>query len=324
MSIDSRRHPATKTLLRLGLGGLLLVAIVAFFGPTSITAKLSTVDWVLATPALAGLVMVHLLQIGSWRLLSRILCNIELPWFTATRAYYAGQIFGSLTPGNLGADVYRATMFSSSAGWKPALVPIIAQRIFSYAGLILLALGALVILYAPLWVGAASLGVLAACAILWTLSRDGSAHAKLRRLWSRLLQRAGRSADGRLPSPRACAGALALSVTFHFACILLTFVLLQSVQTGADAAHVIAVFSFARLASLLPFVPYGLGLQEGAFVLALPTVGVSPEAAIAVSLLGRLALLGTLLVGAGFFCLGTGTNTAQPKVAVAGSTNSRP
>jgi uncharacterized membrane protein YbhN (UPF0104 family) len=105
---------------------------------------------------------------------------------------------------------------------------------------------------------------------------------------------------------------------------MLTSVLLISVQTGIDAVQVIAVLSFARLASLLPFAPYGLGLQEGAFVLVLPMVGVSAEAAIAVSLLGRLALLGTLLVGVGFFCVGLSTKTAHPRVALTPSTNSRP
>jgi uncharacterized protein (TIRG00374 family) len=108
------------------------------------------------------------------------------------------------------------------------------------------------------------------------------------------------------------------ALLFHFFSMLFTYVLVVAVAGHASVVDAVATLALARLATMLPFVPYGLGVQEGALVIALPSIGVSAEAAIAVSLLSRIALLGTILVGGITWLLTQRAQKAQPTQRVEG------
>ncbi len=295
--LTSRLPERLRPLLRFGPGILIIAVMAVVYDPTKVQQRFEEVNWTIALPALLGLVLVHLLQVQSWRLLARYLTNLEMPWRFAARAYYAGQAFGSLTPGNVGADVYRAyAVDRTQTGWRGALVPIISQRLLSYLGLILLAMAAVAATYAYGWLIAigALVCVAAASFVAKARGRLRIPGRPLERLTSAFLRI---TALETMPRLDQFLPSLVFALCFHALSILLTYFLVLSVAGDVSIVDAIGVLTLARLATMLPFVPYGLGLQEGAFVLVLPGIGVSAEAAIAASLLSRVALLGTIVVG---------------------------
>jgi uncharacterized membrane protein YbhN (UPF0104 family) len=100
-----------------------------------------------------------------------------------------------------------------------------------------------------------------------------------------------------LRSARVLGGSLALGI--------LVFVLLQSAVAvlAVDIAHVQPGFSWVIcslvvFASMIPFSIAGWGVREGAAVALLPLAGLTPEQALAVSILfGALLLVVSLLGG---------------------------
>ncbi len=70
-------------------------------------ARLGSINFGIAVPAILGLVAVHLVAATPWRRLNRHLADVRLAWRTTIRLYYAGQARGAVTPANLGADVNR-------------------------------------------------------------------------------------------------------------------------------------------------------------------------------------------------------------------------
>ena len=66
--------------------------------------------------------------------------GLRLSWGAALRVHYAAQALGSVTPGNLGSDIHRATVVRQAGhGWSAAIEPIVVQRATSYLALSLLA-----------------------------------------------------------------------------------------------------------------------------------------------------------------------------------------
>jgi uncharacterized membrane protein YbhN (UPF0104 family) len=319
-SLLARQPVSLRPWLRLLPGLVMLGGIVYVYDPAKIQRSLATVDWWLAVPSILGLILVHLFQVESWRLLSRLLSNIDLSWRFAARTYYIAQACGSVTPANVGADVYRAyAVDRERSGWRGAFVPIISQRLMSYLALILLAATCAVTTgpYArPFAV------VTAACLALayfgarilrrkvgsgwnWNISLLKGPFTRLTGLES-------------MPVWRQFCGPMICALLFHFFSMLFTYVLVVAVAGHASVVDAVATLALARLATMLPFVPYGLGVQEGALVIALPSIGVSAEAAIAVSMLSRIALLGTILVGGITWLLTQRAQKAQPTQRVEG------
>lgn len=292
-------------LVRWGLGLLLLSVLVLRLGAGDMLALLGAVSWPLAAPALAGLVAVQAVAAAAWKMLSRRLAGITMSWAQALRAYYAAQAAGCLTPSNLGADAYRAYLLAAAHPWQKALMPIAVQRITSLVSLAMLGLLASLLLPLPPAVPLVLAGVaglsLASVATLWALTLHGPASRSVR-AW--LLRHVRPLAElpriGGAQWWRAVAGGAALSLTFHLASVGLSHLLILSLVGKAALLPALAALTLARLALLLPFAVSGLGFQEGAMVLLLPLAAVSSQAALAVSLLARLAFLAMVAVGTAF------------------------
>ena len=279
---------------------IVLVAIVAARSDLgAIAARLSTVDPFLAALGMTGLVGVHLVGAVTWRRLLGQLAGVRLRWPSTVAAYYAAQAVGSLTPGNLGADVFRIAAVDVGADRRTAAVPIVVQRVTSTVAL--LALGGAGLLVLPATVtsdvppaGAllvAVLGVSAAVAVVLAGPAGRRLTTRLGDSWS---------GDRHARWGAAVRDALALGFTFHALSLLLALVLVVAVDPASAGRPVplLAALAVARLSLAIPISPSGLGVQEAALAILFAGAGMDPAVALAALVLNRAALAVVVVAGA--------------------------
>jgi glycosyltransferase 2 family protein len=305
-----QRHARPLTLL----ASLLVVAVVVYVSrPTHVASQLRDVNWLLAAPALIGLIASHLFQVQTWRLLSQRMCNHNLPRVKAAMAYFAGQAFGSFTPGNIGGDVYRASALrSESVGWRLAAAPILGQRLASYTSLLLIAALVGWLRLAALVSVAGLLALTVATVLLGSVAIKKVSEFLVPRVRRMLFADVAESASiSKLAHDYT--PAFLLPVLFHVTGVVLSYVLLLSLGETPALFPTLGVLVLVRVATLMPITPFGLGVQEGSLVLLLPMLGVSADAALALSVLSRLSMLGTVMLGITAF-LATRVRTAATPV----------
>lgn len=274
-------------LARLALGLALVVAVMVYYDAGAAVEEIGSTWWWLALPAILGLVVVHVFGAESWRLLTRAVAGVPLGRRRAIHAYYASVALGFLTPGAIGADAYRARTVAAPGGGMPrAVAATVLHRGASYVSLAILGSVAafLVPVSAAARLGIVAIPVLASAAglVAWLVERRlARGLAGTRQSWANTM----------FP-------AAAFTGIFHALAIGLSCLLVLAVAHGVDVVPVLASLTVARVAASLPLTPAGLGLQEGALALLLPAAGVSPEAAVAVAALSRVATVVLIGVGA--------------------------
>jgi hypothetical protein len=290
--------------IRWGFGLAVVAVLLVYFDARSVVSLLGSVSWPLAVPAILGLAAMHLVGAATWKLLLARLSDVHLDWPYVTRAYYAAQAAGSLTPGNIGGDIYR--VYATSGGTHrrgAAMAPVAAQRVTSLVGLV--ALGVVASLFVPLPAGAVEalavvggLAVAVSGSILVLNRRASTPHSLFARLVRRLsLSDWWSSPPGKLLWTALGSGLL-LGLAFHAGSVALTYLLVVALGGEAAVVPTLAALVLARLSILVPVSFNGLGFQEGALALLFPAVGMTAEMGLAVSLLNRLALFITVVIGA--------------------------
>ncbi len=295
----------------LGIG--VLGALLAWFDPGSVAARLGTVDPRLALPAILGLVGVHLVAASAWRRLTERLSGLQLDWRTTIRLYYAAQAWGAITPANLGADIYRVAALDAGASRSRLAVPVVAQRLTSIGALLVLGFiaalvlpiggfGSFAALFLVLMLGlAAMVGAVA--------TRSGKVSGPMRRI----LDRVGFETVAGPPRgwmSTVLRDGLGLGLIFHGASLLLGLVLVAAVDPAAASRpmDVLAALAVARLSLAVPISPNGIGIQEGALTLLFVHLGLSPDTALAAALLNRIALVATAVIGSLALIVGSRTS----------------
>jgi uncharacterized membrane protein YbhN (UPF0104 family) len=284
------------TLIRWFVAIGLVAIVLTRFDVGAVATKIGAANLLLAVPAIGGLVAIHLVGAIAWRRLLEEFGGIRTDWRTSVRLYYAAQAVGSITPGNLGADVYRIAAVDAASTRRAAAVPILLQRVTSTAAMVLLAAGGLVILGSrelvqrslvdalPLVVAAVSIAtVVMATGALWFRAELLAAWAQGREHFAGLLR-----------------NGLGLGLLFHAASIGLGWVLVAAIDPGtaSRSGEVLAILAVARLSVVLPLSPAGLGVQEAAVGVLFAQVGLDPQVALAAILLNRVALLVVVVLGA--------------------------
>ena len=292
-------------------------AIVGFlllrFDFGAVASALQHVDLLIAAPAILGLVALHLVAAIAWRELSIRLADVRLPWWPTITHYYAAQAVGSITPANLGSDAYRlAAVRKPAGGWATLLLPIVVQRVTSSVALIVVALAGLILLpssFSTRLIVLAGLGlVLVSAAVVLFVRRPRLLAGPLRLLPQRLRPDLPGAALPARAWMAALTSGVSLALAFHIGSIAMVYVLVVALGGSGDAGPVLASIALARLTILIPLSPSGLGFQEAALTVLFLQIGLSAELALATALLNRLALLGTMALGAAVIVSGrTGT-----------------
>ncbi len=305
----SRSAPARQRLVgaaRWGLGLAIVVFLLLRFDLSTVAGTLQQVDLRIAVPAIVALVAVHLLGAVAWHDLSIRLADVRLGWWPTITHDYAAQAVGSITPANLGAAAYRlAAVRKPGREWATLLLPIVVQRVTSQVALSVICLAALLVLpystsTVPIVLAGAAFILVSAVVLLF---------ARRPHLLTRLLPgRMRPDLRGTTHSEREWMAALAsgtsLALAFHLGSIAMVYLLVVALGGQADAGPVIASIAVARLAILIPLSPSGLGFQEAALSVLFIQIGLSAEMALATALLNRLALVGTMALGAALIVSG--------------------
>lgn len=316
--MNRRRHEARKRLAWisrwvLGLGLVFLVGFSVHWN--RLGEVFGQANWLVAVPGIVALIAVRGVAGWTWWLLLRRFANGKptIGAVEAVRVFYIAEALGSLTPMNVGNDLYRAHVTRSwQVGLRQALAPIVLQRLTSSIGIVVL--GGLSVLALPLPVGAGRLlalvfaGLFAAGLVMLGLpaARNG---------WG--LRKLG------LPdiTPRALAQGtligLALGLAFNLLGALLACVMAMALAADLPFPQLLAAILLARATILIPISVNGLGFTEGSLALLFPLVRGTPELGLGVALLQRVSWLVTIVVGAGLWMLGAGP--ARPETPPPGS-----
>lgn len=261
---------------------LVLGTVVAVAVPLATVPQLPHVSpW----PVLAGLV--------PWVFGKYVLCPMR--WRTVTiplsgapsrhgwylRAHAEAEVFGLLTPGHVGADLWRIKRLSQSGlSRADAVLSAAMDRI----------VGA-VVLVGILLVAAPTLPVrmLVMVIAVSTVAAVGALVA--RRLRPRLLPRTP------LPPPRALAYGLVLSAAYQLTIVGMLLGTVHATGHGLSPVAVLVAFVSSQAAAAVPG-PNGASPRDGALVVALVALGMPWLAATAaVTLKATLAWLPALTLG---------------------------
>lgn len=302
-----------RTLARWAIGILIVVALVVSLDASAIWARLAAANLMLVVIGVAGLSSLHLVGAVTWRELTRRLVGLTLGWWQSVRLYYAAQALGGFTPANLGSDAYRVIALRGAGGAaRSVVVPIVVQRATSYLAVSLLGACALLVVSRPagftagLVVGALALSgaALGVVSLVWL------GPGPLRPLRDRLLGFWDYETPRAEPNRGRFVGAvgigLGLAFFLHLAGIGLTWLLILGVDPGAASIAALAAVAMARVSLLIPLTPSGLGVQEAALAVLFVGIGLPAESALAGSLLARLSLVLTAILGAMALAVGTG------------------
>lgn len=245
-----------------------------------------------------------LLEVGRLRV---ALAPYSLGWLQLARLHLLGAFFGSFLPGQLGADLYKASWLTAlDRGVARPLTFVLLLRMHGLAVALAAALTCMLLLQSELsqWsiglgslphpdtvVLVSSIAALAAAAIL----AHPSARSKFVNHSARFLHQAREAALS--VTARQTSALLSLSVLTVGARALVLYCLARAVGESIGLEGAVLVVAFATLILLIPLSFGGLGLREGAVTFFLVQQAVPYEKAVLVALLGRALIL--LLSGLG-------------------------
>lgn len=288
MTLSRRR---LLLIARWGAAAIVLAVVLSRLDLAGVIELATRANLVLVALAIAGLVAIHVVAVAGWRRLLRSLAGAELRWRPGLRLYYAGQAIGSLTPGNVGSDVYRTVALDVAAGRRALAGVILVQRLAGTIALgFLAALAAWLLrqeLLPAVAVGDQAMSALASVAAVAAVG-IGLLLARSRRWRSVVI-------DG-----------FGLGVVFHGGSIALGALMVVAVDPTSTERlpGILAAVAIARLSLVLPLTPSGLGVQEGVLGVLFVQLGLPAEVAVAAMLLNRLAMLATVLLGTAVLAVG--------------------
>jgi hypothetical protein len=197
------------------------------------------------------------------------------------RAYAEGELLGLLTPGHVGADVWRVRRLTRvGLGRGDAVLSVGLDRLVGALGLAAFVVFAGTSLPVPMALVAVgvTLAALAAALVVRLVRPD-------------LLPRRP------LPPPRRLAQALVLSAGYQLSIAALLMGTIDATGHDLSPLAVLGAFGASQLAGAVPG-PNGASPRDGALVAALITLGIPWQAALAaVSLKAALAWLPALALG---------------------------
>ena len=218
-------------------------------------------------------------------------------------------LLAQLTPGMVGGEIYKIVWLRRrGARPLPTIFMLGALRLLGFGSQLLLALLALPLLLQTVdpravsgptlrWVGVALLGctgVLVAALLIARRRLGATVQRAMGEAWAGLRQ-------------LGAAGAAALggaSLLIGLARGATVYLLLAALGQRLEVLDVVAASAIASLSSVLPVVPGGLGVQEGALAVVLIAAGASPPEAVSTALLNRSLQWLAAIVGGLWFLKG--------------------
>lgn len=281
-------------LARWAFGLVLLFILLGSMDWQNLAHVYKRIRWWLALPIAVAVSATNFWAAWAWQLLLFHFTRRLLPLREAIRLYFVAQAFGTVTPMNLGNDLYRLRATGGKGGRMGGEVAaILLQRLTSVQALLIL--GGLAAYLAPLAAGVRYTLFLTLAALLgvsifilgltfigknWFLAKFGLFHTPGARLW------------------KAAGIGIAMALAFHLSGVVLGAFLVRAAGIPIPFVPSVAGLMLARLSILLPFTVNGLGVTEGALAFFFSHFGATAESGLTVGLLLRLPSLLTGGIGA--------------------------
>lgn len=284
-----RKHLSTLLKISVTLLGLALVITQFDLDRILATLKSTSLPWMLAGFVLVNLSVV--LRAYRWSLLVRGL-HVRVRFARLVELYFVGNFFNTFLPSGFGGDVVRILEVSQDVPPGVATGTVLIDRM---TGLMMLfALALLALPFRPAGFPPLLLGVILAVCL-------GGLVAGFALLDGRLLRRYGRWLPGKLSTEgdgfvaqvaqavaecgwRAIGGAMLVSIVFNLLQIVWWWTTAVALNLSVPFGYLFLVVPLLSIAMLVPSIG-GLGVRETLAPLLFAGAGLSPEEAIALSLL---------------------------------------
>lgn len=274
MRLRAALHTAVHSRTALVLGILVTLAIPVFTLPSLpsvaiLPLVLGLLPWVLGKYVLCPL---------RWRALT----DADFSRWWHLRAYAESELLGLLTPGHVGADLWRLKRLTGAGlDRSPALMSVGLDRLVGAIGLAVFVAFAGTALPVHLLLPAVGVAALALVAVLVV--------RKVRPQWL-----PGRPA---LPRPKQLLHGLVLSAGYQLSIAALLVGTVAATGHSLDPLAILGAFGASQLAGAVPG-PNGASPRDAALVVALVAMGLPVVAAVAaVALKAALAWLPALALG---------------------------
>ncbi len=305
--IQNRKFSWLKLLL-----GLTLLAVLVWivdWRQSWAVLRQARLDWLV----FAGLAFPLGVFLSSfkWQLLLKAQGAV-IPGWTLFRYYFIGFFANNFFISNVGGDVVRLILLRNAAAGVPVAASIVMERLTGLAGLLALALGAM--LWRPDYFTVFGLYPLLLTCIFtglslliglfffnrtmskWLERRHFTGNSRCSK-WQEKLRTFALTIMDYANHPGALFACLGISVIFYLTPALLQWLLFRAVDVSVPFWTVFLIVPLVQLIAMLPVSFNALGLAEGATVLFFSQAGVAPAEALAVALLARF--LGVLVSGLG-------------------------
>jgi uncharacterized protein (TIRG00374 family) len=248
-----------------------------------------------------------------WRLLLTA-AGVSVPFTNVLRQYFVGIFVNNFLPSTVGGDVAKVYYLGQVHGFRTVGASIAIDRILGVGLMAVLATAALWLspvsaprLTAAL-VACAGITVVAATLLILTGHGTGGRAARVRPLGERAVKlaevlqrlRLDMAAPLRRPAVIAQAAVVVIGYALAMTVVYLRFAALQNAPVAPFVA-MLAVVTATIVLSNVPIALNGLGLREQLHASLLAPLAISPEIAVAISLLLYAHLLVGSLIGLAFW-----------------------
>ncbi len=277
------------------------------------------VDWVaigeefaeaslpLVALALVFYVAGMLISVSRWRAVAQFK-KFDLPFRDAVRFHFAGLFLNNFLPSFLGGDAYRSYLLGDpEKRYSAAASTVIFVRFVGLWSTIALFLMFGVVAFDDVFAQpmfalfGLGLGCFFAFDVALTLFSDRAPVQKLFGIFPDRLRNFFYEIGG-FTDRRFVWESFLVSLLFSFVGVgLFNFALFSAFGEPVPIAAYLSVVFLVSFVSSLPVSVNNIGLKEWAYYTFFPLIGISPEAALAVALLGRFLQMFASLFGAPFF-----------------------
>ena len=303
------------TIFRAGISLGLLILLILWSDRDQLIAILTSLQTPLFLLSLGIYIGLQVICSYRWQQLLRAE-RIREAFPRVLRLYFEGMFFSLFLPTSVGGDLVRGYRLSRSYAPSVAYASIFVERLIGFSVLLAVAAMALaleptarqdpaLVLIVLLGLGGFTLGVgialdgriVASLLLLLSRLRLHRIHGILERFYQAVLQYRGHH--------QALLKAMALSLPVQGGLILICYLLARAVGLQIPLEYFILFEPLVVLASMLPISLAGLGVREGMAVYLLGKIGVTPAAALSVSLSFFLLMaLGSLPGGVAYLLHG--------------------
>lgn len=241
-----------------------------------------------------------------WLLISKNL-NFKESFSIYVKSYFKGFFFNQVLPGSISGDAIKIYDFIIKKYSKvDCFYSVFVDRIIGFVGLMLLSLMSNLIFYDifPAFIfyviiSISALGLFCFCCLFYFCKLTFASRIKL----TVYLYKISQKLNAQYPNKATLLLQIGLSMLVHLLSILVIYSIASSVSIDLDFYYYLVVMPSVFLLLIVPLSLAGWGIREGAMVYLFAIVGVTKEAALAISIIYGILLLLSSLPGVYFWIL---------------------